>query len=554
MKQDLNYEIIVLRVLLVVFLLTGIYVLIAGRNVPSAQTIQFQEQTFNKGWFYLDSAGSKIPIESLPARIPSVNKRATIYHTIAPFEGEKSSLCFYTHLQNVTIRLNDDIIYDYKVTTVPKTIMVYRSIYNFVDFPQTSKLSLLSIETEAIVNSTAGEFSEIFVGNSAQIFLTIFFRHFDSFLLGVMFIVISFFLFGTNHLFSHNNKNDRTLLYLSCLTLLAGFWQLDDTNVLLLFTGYLPLLWCFKYLTQLLLPIFTFLLVKSIHFNGSKRFMGFLFWLITIVLFTQYVLQMTGIKALTNTIFASQTLYLVIFIYAFISLSNEDWAKDSWLKYIFLLSMIISIIIFAFTAFSLFHNRFFSSIMSFGLGFTFISMILLTYKKELTIFEEASKAETYKKLAFIDIPTGVNNKTAWYTLVDTFDEKNYPKGETCLIIFDMNNLKKVNDSMGHLVGDKMIKAFCTCLVKTIDGKGKIYRIGGDEFICILNSIFREDVISLLAQFDEAVKNQEESEYKFSAAYGYEFFTPHSPSDFKQALKNADKKMYSKKLEMKLARS
>ncbi|MBQ9622945.1 MAG: hypothetical protein IJR39_06370, partial [Treponema sp.] len=70
----------------------------------------------------------------------------------------------------------------------------------------------------------------------------------------------------------------------------------------------------------------------------------------------------------------------------------------------------------------------------------------------------------------------------------------------------------------------------------------------------LNSIFREDVISLLAQFDEAVKNQEESEYKFSAAYGYEFFTPHSPSDFKQALKNADEKMYSKKLEMKLARS
>ena len=554
MKKGSDFEILAFRILLAVFLLTGIYVLIAGRKIPSIPTIQKQEKTFNKGWYYINSNGAQVPIDSLPVRIPSKERKATIYHALTPFEDGETSICFYSHLQNVKIRINDEIVYDYKITTKPKTLIVYRSIYNIVDFPQITESSVISIESDAVVNSSAGEFEEIFIGDSAQIFLSIFFRHFDSFLLGVIFIVISFFLLGTSHLFSHNNQKDRTLLYLSCLTFFAGCWQLDDTTLLLLFTGYLPLLWCFKYLTQLLLPIFTFLFMKSILIKTNKRFMNFLFWLILVVLVIQYILQITGLRALTNTVFATQSIYFIVFIYAFISLSKEDWAKDSWLKYIFLLSMIISIIIFAFTAFSLFNNKFFSSIMSFGLGFTFLFMILLTYKKELKVLEEANQAETYKKLAFIDIATGVYNKTAWYTLADEFDEAKYPKGETCVMIFDMNNLKKVNDSLGHLVGDKMIKAFCNCLVKVIGENGKIYRVGGDEFVCVINGLSRENVMTILDQFDEAVKNQEESEYKFSAAYGYEFFTPHSPADFKNALKKADEKMYSKKLEMKLART
>lgn len=191
--------------------------------------------------------------------------------------------------------------------------------------------------------------------------------------------------------------------------------------------------------------------------------------------------------------------------------------------------------------------------MSFGLAFTFISMILITYQKELKLFETVSKAETYKTLAFIDIATGVYNKTAWFTLVDNFNEHTRPQGEYCLIVFDMNHLKKLNDNYGHLIGDTVIKAFCDCLVSVVRDTGKIYRIGGDEFVCVCHGLYRENIMSILHRFDEAVKNQPETEHKFSAAYGYEFFTPKSPADFKKALERADEKMYEMKVEMKATR-
>ena len=60
-------------------------------------------------------------------------------------------------------------------------------------------------------------------------------------------------------------------------------------------------------------------------------------------------------------------------------------------------------------------------------------------------------------------------------------------------------------------------------------------------------------MTMLHHFDEAVKNKEESEYKFSAAYGYEFFTPHTTADFKKAIERADEKMYAMKQEMKATR-
>ena len=99
----------------------------------------------------------------------------------------------------------------------------------------------------------------------------------------------------------------------------------------------------------------------------------------------------------------------------------------------------------------------------------------------------------------------------------------------------------------------MIKSFCNCLVNVVGNMGKIYRVGGDEFICICQNFYRENIMTMLHHFDEAVKNQEETEYKFSAAYGYEFFTPHTTADFKKAIERADEKMYAMKQEMKAAR-
>ncbi|WP_407429549.1 diguanylate cyclase domain-containing protein [Treponema sp.] len=530
---------------------TGVFVLVSGRNSQNARIINFEHKTLNEGWYYYNKYGEPVSIPKLPAKIPSENSKSVIYHEISPFQNEDTNICFYSEHQNITVRLNGDVIYSFNSQANPKNFISYRAVHNFIKLPKISEDSVLSIETESLIKSSNGYFEQILFGTSIQVLFSIITNHIDNFLLGIMFIVTSIFLLGTNYLFTRNNSKDYTLFYLALLTFTIGLWQLDDSTLLLFFTGYLPLLWCFKYLTQLFMPLFTYLFIKSIIIKPNKKFMNIIFWIIIALVSTQTFLQLTGIKHLTNTIFASHFIYLTLCIYTLKSLSKEDWLKTSRLKYLFLFSMIISIFIFGYTALTLITNKFFSSTMSFGLALIFLSMILLTYQKELKLFESINKTETYKNLAFIDIATGANNKTAWYTLIDNFNESS-PQGEYCLIIFDMNNLKKLNDELGHLVGDKVIKNFCTCLLNIIGEKGEVYRIGGDEFVCLFYNIYREAIMTILYQFDEAVKNQTE-EPKFSAAYGLEFFKPHNTADFQTALNRADEKMYQTKSEMKLAR-
>lgn len=553
MKGKIDPKSLALRILLTALILTGIYVLLIGHNTTDARIIQYQEKFFNKGWFYYDKEGNEIAIDSLPVHIQTDGMKSAIFHRLTEFEDGRTSVCFYSQHQNVKLKLNNQIIYEYKTEAVPKTIMSYRPVYNFTDLPPIPAGSLLCIETEAVIPSSAGDYEEVFFGDTAQILFTILLKHINSFLLGVMFIVISVLLFGTHHLFSHTNKKDYTLLHLALLTFTIGVWQLDDSTLLLFFTGYLPLLWCCKYLSQLFIPIFTYFFVKSISPKTNSKFLNVFFWITIAAVAVEYILQITGIKAITNTLFISHFIYLTACIYTLRILFKEDWIKVSKLKYLFIGSMILSTVIFAFTAISMFNNKFFSSMMSFGLAFTFISMILITYQKELKLFEEMNLVNMYKHLAFVDIATGVNNKTAWYTLVENFNETTRPQGEYCMIVFDMNNLKKLNDNFGHLIGDKVIKSFCECLIKIFGTNGAIYRIGGDEFVCICHNISREKVQKLLQNFDESVLTQEETEHKFSAAYGYEFFTPHSPADFNKALNAADEKMYNAKVAMKAAR-
>ena len=53
--------------------------------------------------------------------------------------------------------------------------------------------------------------------------------------------------------------------------------------------------------------------------------------------------------------------------------------------------------------------------------------------------------------------------------------------------FDLNNLKKINDNMGHTYGDDLISGFARILKETFEKEAVVGRMGGDEFIVIIRS-------------------------------------------------------------------
>ena len=71
------------------------------------------------------------------------------------------------------------------------------------------------------------------------------------------------------------------------------------------------------------------------------------------------------------------------------------------------------------------------------------------------------------------------------------------------VLFDINNLKKVNDTYGHIAGDAFIKAGAKAIADSFGQHGRVFRIGGDEFICVFPLTESKDY--LVALYEECAK-------------------------------------------------
>ncbi len=160
-------------------------------------------------------------------------------------------------------------------------------------------------------------------------------------------------------------------------------------------------------------------------------------------------------------------------------------------------------------------------------------------------------AEQLDIVANIDPLTQVRNKRAYDIKVAKLNENPQPYG---IVMVDLNDLKGVNDTYGHEKGDVSIKSLCKTVCQTFK-HSPVYRIGGDEFIVILENEDYENRESLLRSVTDAFRlNSDNADLqpweRATAAVGYAIYDPETDDSVDDVLKRADKAMYKQKKEMK----
>lgn len=152
--------------------------------------------------------------------------------------------------------------------------------------------------------------------------------------------------------------------------------------------------------------------------------------------------------------------------------------------------------------------------------------------------------------AFTDSMTGVRNKSAYIEREREISLR-IKKGSAAftVVIFDVNGLKKVNDSLGHAYGDMLLKDAADILI-AVYGSDRVYRVGGDEFIAIINSLSEDEIQTSISRFDYhiAAENAKEKPYgqTFAVSRGYAIFRPGIDSDYQDVFRRADHMMYQDK--------
>lgn len=169
------------------------------------------------------------------------------------------------------------------------------------------------------------------------------------------------------------------------------------------------------------------------------------------------------------------------------------------------------------------------------------------YSEKLALELKKEKENTY-----IDDLTGLyNRKKIREHITLKINENNLLEG--IIILLDLDNFKKVNDELGHLEGDILLKSFSDLLLIQFKDASIISRLGGDEFIIFIpNSVNEND---LKTRLDFFIKNVRETLHKcytnqkLSVSMGV-ILLDESFSSFEEIYKCADSAMYVTKLQGK----
>lgn len=169
------------------------------------------------------------------------------------------------------------------------------------------------------------------------------------------------------------------------------------------------------------------------------------------------------------------------------------------------------------------------------------------------------KVAEMDEIAYKDSLTGVNNKAAYDRKTAELDKKILSaRANFCMVMVDVNYLKRVNDNYGHEYGNIYLTNACR-LACAVFGAEHVYRIGGDEFVVIID----DDKVSLckyfVAQFKFEMERKNSNESlmpweKISAAVGVANYEPVRDKNCEAVFKRADALMYENKLAMKAART
>ena len=422
-------------------------------------------------------------------------------------EDTGDTLCLYmkTYLPEFELLLDDEPLYSFSDIYAMKG----RS-QHIVRIPQNAEGKQLVIR--ANVDSYASFMGQNHIGNTYlgaehEVVLKLLWDN----LYALIFAIFAFLL-GTGTLIaacwlrkSLLKEMLHSLVSFGMFILTTGIWVLTDSELLLLVTDRTAAVALVSFVSFMIMPV---PLLRFINYLlGKRRIFDILCGLFTII----------AAAYLLNNLFQAVPGYLLLLpshlccICAIVLVLQNGWrslksGKSREIWWIMVGFGLLSICVFL--ALMLFYNDPISEYSNFKCVGIFLFILCLMRAMFIRLYkqmEENASAAAYRRLAYLDSMTGLQNRTAFIEE----QQKDEPTAECTYILFDINNLKQINDQYGHQKGDSVIIAAARC-IKDIFGKhGRCFRIGGDEFVVILQDWPKAKTETQLVRMRQRIRQENE---------------------------------------------
>ena len=175
---------------------------------------------------------------------------------------------------------------------------------------------------------------------------------------------------------------------------------------------------------------------------------------------------------------------------------------------------------------------------------TLAKEIELSFKYKELLNQLHLEKEKYKELALKDPLTGLYTKYFFYEWCYKKCEKlKRTNEESAIVVIDVDKFKQINDTYGHLTGDKTLKAISRIILKNIRKMDFATRFGGDEFLIVFEDAKLNFIENRMIKIKNEIKGLNLN-FNVDISYGIEKIT--SKESIEKIIKKADDKMYKMK--------
>lgn len=481
-------------------------------------------------------------------------------NTIPTLDSISSMVLTYeTDLSATELYIDNELVYSYGMDVLEKGDLVPNMFNNYpIDSTYSGKKIKIFIYPSRY-NAFSG-FNDVKIGNSHELTLSFMqdrrFPLFNGIFLmvfGVILRILSPYLF-----FFH--QKDFRLLTTSYFSSCMGLYILSYNKIFILLSPKTYINTYLEYISLYLIPISILSYLFSLKETRYRKIFGLffivdLFFFVIIVIlhflhinnFTSYT-QTFHIIAITEGVIA-----VLLLLYGLLKPKKTENNVDHSEK-IFLIGLVIFMCFAMIDIIKFNYSKYYSSggeansNINFMIIGTISFVITLVISYFLYTINSTSSELLHSKLsslAYTDPLTGLANRARCEQVMTALSEDTIPY---VIISFDLDYLKKINDTLGHEEGDRLLNGFSTILNDCFWDSTIIGRMGGDEFIVIMT----EDNVAMCSRKLQNLRsmistwNKKEQKFDYSASYGYAYSNETPTGQAKEVYMLADNRMYEMK--------
>lgn len=531
-------------VLLIAFL--ALFLGVAAVGNTERMPFNNEETTqFNEGWFYVTPKGEQEPI-TLPARLTlPTGAPVTITRTIPDHMAGPTVLCLRSSQQSVQVTFNGVHLYSFGTNPDQRPFgNSPGSVWNMVRLPEGSGGGTVAITLTSPYATYTGVVHDIRVGTKASLVFYLLSTYMLSLILTLIIFIGGVIMILVYRLLLRKNGGGKEMEYLGWFAVGMSLWMFGESRLVQFVLGNQFLSLCITFVSMMLTPIAAIKYIGSFREFKYKRLLGWLERLLYIQVAVVTVLQFFN---LCDFVQIMPVLHTVLITACGITVGAlmVDWLRNHnrhlqqlALSLVLLtLCMVFEIVWLYVTCGS---NT--GDILRIGV------LMFLVVQARLAL-QKAVRVIRLSRMASVDSLTGCLNRTAYIHRLMEMDNTK----EVTVMMADLNDLKIINDTQGHAVGDDALIRCGHCLSQSFGDYGECYRIGGDEFIFLGAGISREQIRALTASFDEAcAREQAAAAYPFVVAHGTALFDARRDQTLSDTVRRADRLMYRQKRMLKKA--